>query len=134
MSVYAYVYILASKGKRLYIGFTTHLEKRVWEHKNRVHPESFAARYNIDQLVYFERFVFIQAAIAREKELKGWLRIKKIALIVGHNPSWRDLSLEWGRPVEAFREPVVGPEASVAPGRNTEVLPRRVAQGQDDTQ
>jgi putative endonuclease len=102
---YAYVYILASSFKRLYIGVTSDLEGRIWEHKNCVHPESFTARYRIDRLVYFERFGDMNAAIAREKELKGWLRAKKIALIVVANPTWRDLSEEWGTPVEPFREP-----------------------------
>ncbi|HEX4155568.1 MAG TPA: GIY-YIG nuclease family protein [Acidobacteriaceae bacterium] len=102
---YVYVYILASSLKRLYIGVTSELEKRIWKHKNRVHPESFTARYRIDRLVYFERFGNVQAAIAREKELKGWLRVRKIALIVAENPTWRDLSEDWGGPVEHFREP-----------------------------
>ncbi len=101
----AYVYILASKGKRLYIGITTKLEHRIWQHKNKIHPQSFTSRYNIDQLVHYERFVHVGTAIAREKELKGWLRIRKIALIVANNPAWRDLSSEWGKPVEPFREP-----------------------------
>ena len=79
MPEYAYVYILASKGKRLYIGITTGLEQRVWEHKNKLHPHSFTAKYNINHLVYFERFATIPAAVAREKELKGWLRCRKIA-------------------------------------------------------
>ena len=94
-----YVYILASKGKRLYIGITTGLEQRVWEHKNKVHLQSFTAKYNINQLVYFERFATISAAVAREKELKGWLRYRKIALIVSTNPDWRDLSADWSKPL-----------------------------------
>jgi putative endonuclease len=105
MSEYTYVYILASKGKRLYIGYTHTLEIRIWQHKNKIHPDSFTARYNIDQLVYFERHPLAVAGIAREKELKGWTRKKKIALIVANNPTWRDLSLDWGKPVEPFREP-----------------------------
>lgn len=110
MDEYAYVYILASKLKRLYTGVTSELQKRVWQHKNKVHPESFAAKYNIDQLVYFERFGSITAAIAREKEIKGWLRVKKVALIVASNPTWRDLSLEWGKPTETFREEKMRPQ------------------------
>lgn len=104
MYQYAYVYILASVFKRLYIGVTTRLEQRVWEHKNKVHPESFTARYSINQLVYVERFANVGSAISREKELKRWLRKKKIALIVASNPDWRDLSLEWGKAIEPFRE------------------------------
>jgi len=105
MPEFAYVYILSSKGKRLYIGFTNTLELRIWQHKNKVHPDSFTAKYNIDQLVYFERYPLAIAGIAREKELKGWTRQKKIALIVANNPTWRDLSLDWGKPVDPFREP-----------------------------
>jgi putative endonuclease len=104
MPDYAYVYILSSEGKRLYIGITTMLEKRIWQHKQKLHPQSFTAKYNIDQLVYFERFATITAAIAREKELKGWLRYRKIALIVSTNPDWRDLSANWGKPTKLFRE------------------------------
>ena len=99
MPQYGYVYILASNGKRLYIGITTHLEHRLWQHKTKADPQCFTARYNINQLVYFERHPLIAAAIAREKELKGWLRLRKIALIVQHNPTWKDLSLVWGQPV-----------------------------------
>jgi putative endonuclease len=105
MPEYAYVYILASKGKRLYIGITTGLEQRVWEHKNKLHPQSFTAKYNVNQLVYFERFATIPAAVAREKELKGWLRYRKIALIVSTNSDWRDLSADWGKPIQLFRPP-----------------------------
>ena len=99
MAQYGYTYIVASKGKRLYIGITTHLENRIRQHKTKADPHCFKARYNIDQLVYFERHPLVTAAIAREKQLKGWLRICKIALIVEHNPTWNDLSLEWGQPV-----------------------------------
>ncbi|HEY4354918.1 MAG TPA: GIY-YIG nuclease family protein [Acidobacteriaceae bacterium] len=104
MYEYAYVYILASSFKRLYIGVTTKLEQRIWEHKEKVHPHSFTAKYSIDRLVYFECFPTVAPAIAREKVLKGWLRQKKLALIVANNPTWRDLSLDWGKPIEPFRE------------------------------
>ena len=97
MHEYAYVYILASKGKRLYIGITTGLEQRVWEHKNKLHPQSFTAKYNINQLVYFERFATIPAAVAREKELKSWTRDKKFVLISNSNPTWEDLFVQFGR-------------------------------------
>ena len=104
MPQYGYTYILASKGKRLYVGITTQLEHRVSQHKTKADPRCFTARYNIDQLVYYERHPLITAAIAREKELKGWLRVRKIALIVAHNPTWKDLSLEWGQPLE-YKDP-----------------------------
>jgi predicted GIY-YIG superfamily endonuclease len=63
----AYVYILASSFKHLYIGFTTKLEQRIWQHKNQTFPNSFTARYRIDQLVYFERYSLITRGIARER-------------------------------------------------------------------
>jgi putative endonuclease len=79
---FTYVYILASGFKKLYIGVTSNFEQRVWQHKNHASPASFTARYGINQLVYFERFASMTTAIAREKELKGYLRIKKITLII----------------------------------------------------
>ncbi len=101
---YAYVYIMASGFKKLYIGITTEIEIRVKQHKQKIHPLCHTARYNINQLVYYERFVDIEAAIAREKKLKGWLRIRKIALIVAVNPTWRDLSADWGKAIGFYRE------------------------------
>ena len=89
-----YVYIMTNRSKTLYTGVTGYLERRVLEHKQGIKGE-FAARYKIDRLVYFERFGDIHAAIGREKQIKGLLRIKKIALIVSMNPAWRDLSEEW---------------------------------------
>jgi putative endonuclease len=108
----AYVYILASGFKHLYIGLTTKLESRIWQHQNGAFPGSFTERYNIRHLVYFERFGDIHAAIAREKQMKRWSRVKKVRLIVAENPTWRDLSAEWGKPVAPFREPQ---QASSAP-------------------
>ncbi len=104
MSEYAYVYILASSFKKLYIGVTTDLMRRVSDHKTHRDPQSHAARYKIDKLVYFERFTTITAAIQREKELKGWLRIRKLELIISTNPIWQDLSADWGKPIPAFKE------------------------------
>jgi putative endonuclease len=101
---YGYVYILASGFKRLYIGVTGNLEGRIWQHKHPDDERSFTARYGINQLVYFERHPLMVSAIAREKQLKGWTRAKKIALIVAENPTWRDLSAEWGQPIEAWSE------------------------------
>ena len=97
----AYVYILASSFQHLYI--TTELETRIAKHKNGTCPSSFTKRYKIDRLVYFERHTLISAAIAREKQLKRWPRIKKLRLIVGQNPPWEDLSAEWGKPMEPYR-------------------------------
>ena len=89
-----YVYIMTNRSKTLYTGVTGYLERRVFEHKQGIKGE-FAARYKIDRLVYFERFGNIRVAIAREKQIKGLLRMKKIALIVSMNPEWKDLSEEW---------------------------------------
>jgi putative endonuclease len=99
-----YVYILANTFHRLYTGVTNGLAVRVKQHKAAKDPTSFTARYGINRLVYFERFQYIQDAIRREKELKGWLRVRKLALIVQHNPTWRDLSEDFGKPIEPFDE------------------------------
>ena len=77
-----YVYILSSKFHRLYVGVTNQLATRVAVHKEGSDPHSFTARYNINRLVYYEEFKYIGEAIRREKQIKGWLRAKKIALIV----------------------------------------------------
>jgi putative endonuclease len=96
----AYVYIMASSFQRLYIGITTEIEARVSQHKNGAFPNSFTSRYKIDKLVYFERFSMIPEAIAREKQLKKWSRIKKLRLIIASNPTWHDLSADWGKPIK----------------------------------
>ena len=85
------VYIMASASGVLYIGVTNDLERRVFEHKQKRIP-GFSARYNVQKLVYFEAFGDVRAAIAREKQLKGWLRSRKVALIESTNPQWKDLS------------------------------------------
>lgn len=91
-----YVYILASKQNgTLYIGVTRDLEKSVREHKSKIHPESFTARYNVTNLVYYESTENIESAIAREKQLKNWRRSWKLDLIEKDNPLWKDLSLDW---------------------------------------
>ena len=93
MSEY-YVYILTNKSLTLYIGVTNNLERRLAEHKQHLVP-GFTTRYQIDKLVYFETTENIEAAMAREKQLKGWTRQKKMDLITGSNPNWRSLSDEW---------------------------------------
>jgi putative endonuclease len=90
----SYVYIMTNRSKTLYTGVTSDLEKRVWEHKNHLR-EGFTSRYNIDRLVYFERFQNISSAIGREKQIKNMHRIDKMKLIVAMNPEWKDLSAEW---------------------------------------
>ncbi|HKN21343.1 MAG TPA: GIY-YIG nuclease family protein [Terracidiphilus sp.] len=87
-------YILASRSHTLYIGITGGLHKRVFEHKWKQHY-GFAAKYNCDRLVWFENYQDVTKAIDREKQLKGWTRKKKIALIEKTNPAWIDLSKDW---------------------------------------
>jgi len=89
-----FVYIMSNRSKTLYAGVTNNLLRRVWEHKQAV-GSKFCKHYKLDRLVYFERFQYVNNAIAREKQIKGWLRRKKIALVVSQNPSWNDLSAEW---------------------------------------
>ena len=94
-----WVYILASKSRRIYIGVTNDIERRVREHKEgRI--EGFTRRYRINRLVYTEPLQYIANAIAREKEIKSWNRQKRVALIESVNPTWEDLSLEWEKPIE----------------------------------
>ena len=86
------VYIMANKSNStLYTGVTSDLYSRVVEHKQKIHPKSFTAKYNCNKLVYFEPFHDIEEAIAREKQIKGGSRSKKIALIESMNPEWTDL-------------------------------------------
>ncbi|HEV2234322.1 MAG TPA: GIY-YIG nuclease family protein [Terriglobia bacterium] len=89
-----YVYIMAGKSRTLYTGVTNSLEVRVGQHRNKLH-KGFTARYNINRLVFFEVFHDVLDAIAREKQIKGWGRMKKIALIESKNRDWKDLSDGW---------------------------------------
>ena len=88
------VYILASKSRTLYIGVTNDLMRRLYEHKHKL-VQGFTSKYNIHRLVYFEQTEDVNAAIEREKVLKGWLRSRKIELIESMNPTWEDLSIGW---------------------------------------
>jgi|SRR5271168_2157614 len=91
-----WVYILSSKTGKLYIGMTSDIHQRILQHKAKeIH--GFASRYSCDRLVYFEELAHISFAIDREKELKGWRRSKKIALIETANPNWQDLAGSWGK-------------------------------------
>ena len=85
-----WVYILSNRSHILYIGLTNNLRKRVFQHRQQT-PDSFTARYKINRLVYFERYQYVNNAIAREKELKHWTRAQKIALIESINPTWEEL-------------------------------------------
>jgi putative endonuclease len=89
-----FVYILASRSRVLYTGVTNDLQRRIYEHQHKL-IAGFTSKYNATHLVYFESSPDVRSAIAREKEIKGWLRIKKIKLIESMNPQWRDLSTDW---------------------------------------
>jgi len=89
-----YVYILASYSGTLYIGVTGKLRRRIWQHEQHA-IEGFTAHYAVTRLLYFEVYNEVLNAIAREKQLKGWRRAKKVALIAKRNPKWEDLSREW---------------------------------------
>jgi putative endonuclease len=90
-----YVYVITNQSRKvLYVGVTNNLKRRLLEHKTQSETvkKSFAGRYNCIYLVYFEHHGWIQNAIKREKEIKGWLRIKKIKLIEDFNPTWKFLN------------------------------------------
>jgi putative endonuclease len=89
-----YVYIMTNRSRTLYTGMTDDLVRRVYEHKNKL-ADGFTKKYNITKLVYYEVTSDVHAAIAREKQIKGSLRRKKIALIDSANPGWKDLSDAW---------------------------------------
>jgi len=89
-----YVYILTNKSGTLYTGVTNNLVRRVFEHKNQM-VDGFTKRYNLKYLVYYEATNDVHEAIAREKQIKGWLRAKKLQLINSVNPAWKDLSEEF---------------------------------------
>lgn len=85
---------MSSKSRTLYVGVTNDLIRRVYEHKNKL-ISGFTSKYYVDRLVYFEESGDISAAISREKQIKGWLRAKKIILIESMNKNWLDLSESW---------------------------------------
>ena len=91
-----FVYILSSKTNvTIYTGVTNNLERRLWEHRTHADPHSFTAKYNVEKLVFFEHTPSIEAAIAREKQIKSWSRKKKNELIEKQNPTWKDLWVDW---------------------------------------
>jgi putative endonuclease len=95
MAVY-HMYIMASASGVLYTGVTNHLERRVAEHKQKLH-DGFTKKYDITRLVYFEPFDQVKSAISREKQIKSWRRDKKLILIRTRNPQFRDLSEDFPR-------------------------------------
>ena len=86
-----FVYLMSNESRMLYVGVTNDIHKRVFQHKSKLIP-GFTQKYNLYKLVYFEEFDDIRAAIARERQIKGWLRSKKVALITSINPQWKDLA------------------------------------------
>ena len=92
-----YVYILANWNNMvIYTGVTNNLERRLYEHKHKL-VDGFTKKYNVNKLVYFDFCGSIESAIQREKQIKGWTRSKKNALIEQSNPDWHDLSLDWSK-------------------------------------
>jgi putative endonuclease len=89
-----YLYIMTSSSGTFYVGMTNDLKRRVYEHKHKL-IEGFTQKYNITRPVYFEETSDVRTAITREKQVKKWSRIKKIALIKSVNPKWQDLSEGW---------------------------------------
>ena len=96
-----FVYVLASRSRQLYVGMTNSLERRMKEHRAAL-PGSYTTRYGINRLVYFEHTSYVLNAIARETEWKGWTREQKVELIESVNPTWQDLSVDWGESVRVF--------------------------------
>ena len=91
-----YVYIISNANRTLYVGLAWDLVRRVEQHKRGTFPNAFTKKYNFDRLVYFETLPTCQAAAKREKQIKSWLRARKLALILSMNPEWKDLSVSWG--------------------------------------
>ena len=108
------VYMMGSLSGTLYIGVTSNLHKRAFEHKFH-RRESFTDKYHVKRLLYRESFADVHKAIAREKQLKGWRRSKKVVLIESVNPHWLDLAKDW---YPRMKECGTGRDASTTPGRS----------------
>jgi len=89
-----YIYFMSNRSRTLYAGVTGNIRKRVYEHKTGA-VEGFTSRYKLDRLVYWEKFQYVRNAIAREKQIKRWKRVKKVQLVVSMNPTWKDLAADW---------------------------------------
>jgi putative endonuclease len=100
-----WVYIMASRTGTLYVGMTGFLESRIGQHKEGL-LEGFSKKYSCYRLVYYETFDDVHKAIGREKQLKGWRREKKIALVEKMNPRWQDLAEHWGREMRFPGQPL----------------------------
>ena len=110
------MYIVASRSKNLYTGVTNNLYRRTVEHKSEMMP-GFTSRYRICRLVHVETFRYVREAIAREKQIKGWSRAKKIALIEEKNAGWYDLAEEWDRKEKRNADSLHSGQASLDAGR-----------------
>src|SRR5271168_2172380 len=102
-----FTYIVCSGSGTLYIGMTNSIYRRALQHKTG-EIEGFASKYHCDRLVYYESFDDVHKAIGREKQLKGWARAKKIALIEAKNPRWQDLAEKWGAQMAFAGEAIKG--------------------------
>jgi len=100
-----FVYVMCSNSGTLYIGMTNSVYRRALEHRQG-EIEGFAEKYHCTRLVYYEGFDDVRKAIDREKQLKGWVRRKKIALIESKNPRWEDLAEKWGAQMAFAGEPI----------------------------
>jgi putative endonuclease len=100
-----WVYILVSRSGTLYVGITGYLDRRIMQHKMDS-IEGFTNKYKVHRLVYYETYDQVQRALGREKQLKGWRREKKIALIEKMNPRWQDLAENWGREMRFRGQPL----------------------------
>ena len=109
-----FVYIMSNESRMLYVGVTNGLQKRVFQHKSKLIP-GFTQKYNLYELVYFEMFGDIRAAIAREKQIKGWLRSKKVALIIVKSPQWKDLAEGWSKGPSKTKTSTTGTVANRIP-------------------
>src|SRR5215470_19276368 len=89
-----FVYIMTNRSMNFYIGVTNNIRERFFQHKTGAFV-GFTSRYKLDRLVYWEKFKYVNSAIAREKQLKRWTRAKKMQLIVSMNPTWQDLAADW---------------------------------------
>ena len=94
-----YVYIMSSRSLNLYTGVTDNIFRRAFEHKSGA-LEGFTKPYNINRLMYYEVFKYVNNAITREKQIKAWTRAKRVALIKSVNPTWQDLAEGWGEKIE----------------------------------
>jgi len=100
-----FAYIVCSQSGTLYIGMTNNMYRRALQHKSG-EIEGFASKYGCNRLVYYEGFDDVQKAIGREKQLKGWIRAKKIALIESKNSRWEDMAEKWGAEMLFAGEPL----------------------------